>query len=256
MQRAVAVKCDITLGDEGLYGSGQSDLRLLRCLVQQLQGIPVVLLFQIHARFPFEFFNQPVLDYDVEVVASQVSVAVNGFSLEHAVANFEDGNIEGASTEVNYGNRGITLMAVYAPGQRAGHRLSYDSQYLQAGNRSGVNGSPSLAIIEIRRYGDDCLRNGLPEFGLRILLKLLQHQPGNMLRWILLPFYLNAGYSRIARHNFIWQMLGGIFYFRVVKAAPHNPFHRIDGVQWIQHCLLFRNLSDNRSRAIGGDGDY
>ena len=75
---------DVGQVDLGGGGRGQLDLRLLRGLLEALQGLLV--LREVHALVLLELGQQPVDDALVEVVAAQVRVAVGRLDLEHALA--------------------------------------------------------------------------------------------------------------------------------------------------------------------------
>src|SRR5713226_2818960 len=81
--------------DLGLLRRAQLDLRLLRGLLEALQGLTVVA--QIDALVLLELVDEPVDDPLVEVVAAEVRVAVRGLHLEDALAELEDRDVERAA---------------------------------------------------------------------------------------------------------------------------------------------------------------
>ena len=88
--------------DLGRSGGRQLDFGFFGLLFESLQGHGVEA--QVNALVLLEFLGQPVDNFLVEIVAAEVGVAVGGFDLKDAVAQFEDGNVEGAAAEVVHGD--------------------------------------------------------------------------------------------------------------------------------------------------------
>src|SRR5207253_6455352 len=91
--------------DEGqvnlrLHSGGEFNLRLLGSLFQTLQGHLVVR--KINALIALELFYDPLNKAFVYVVAAKVSVAVGGFHLDHALADFQNGDVERSAAEVKH----------------------------------------------------------------------------------------------------------------------------------------------------------
>ena len=90
-------------GDEGqidivLQRAGKGDLGLLRLFLDALQSIR--LLAQVHSLVALELVQHPIHEAIVPVVAAEVSIAVGGFDVEHAVAEFQHRDVERAAAEV------------------------------------------------------------------------------------------------------------------------------------------------------------
>ena len=91
------------------------------------------------------------------------------FDLEDAVADLENGDVEGAATEVE-DQDGLLVLLVEAVGQRGRGRLVDDAQHLETGDLAGVLGGLPLAVVEVRRDGDDRLGDLLAQVLLSVAL--------------------------------------------------------------------------------------
>src|SRR3546814_2993335 len=90
-----------------------------------------------------------ILDYlAVEILAAEEGVAVGRLHLEHAVADFEDRNVEGAAAQVIDGDR-LVLGLVEAIGERGRGRLVDDAQHFQPRDLAGVLGRLALGVVEV-----------------------------------------------------------------------------------------------------------
>src|SRR5262249_59661320 len=101
--------------------------RLLEALERKL------VLAEINPLLLLEFVCEIVDEAHVEVLAAEEGVAVRRLHLEDAVADLENGNIEGAAAEVVDGDRSLLLL-VEAVGERRRRRLVDDAQHFEAGD--------------------------------------------------------------------------------------------------------------------------
>ena len=85
-----------------LLDSGQLGLGLLCGLLQALQGHLV--LSQVYSLFSLVFVAYPVHYPLVEIVTTKVGITVGCLNLKGALAQFQDGYIEGATADVVDGN--------------------------------------------------------------------------------------------------------------------------------------------------------
>ena len=131
------------------------DLRLLRFFLDALNRVR--LLRQVDAAFFLKFVHDPIHDARVPVVTTQVRVAVGRLHFENAVADFENGNVERAATQVVNGNL-LVLLLVETVGERCRGRLIDDAQNFQTGDLARVFRRVALRVVEVRRHGDDRLR--------------------------------------------------------------------------------------------------
>src|SRR5699024_8412875 len=110
----------------------QFDLCLFCSFFQTLQSHRI--LSKIGTFVFLEFFNQPINDYLVEIITTQVSVTVCIKYFEHTATELKDRNIKCTSTKVEYGNLLIFVSLVKTIGQRSSRRFVYDTFYFQSGN--------------------------------------------------------------------------------------------------------------------------
>ena len=176
--------------DLGLRRRRQLDLGLFGGFLEPLQRELVAA--QVDALLLLEFVGQIIDQPHVEIFAAEEGVAVGRLHLEHAVADFENGNVERAAAEV-IDRDGAGLALVEAVGERRRGRLVDDAQHFEAGDLAGVLGGLALCVVEIGRNGDDGLIDFRAEIGLRGLLHLLQDESGNLRRRIGLALDLDPG---------------------------------------------------------------
>ena len=169
--------------DFGLEQRRKLDLGLFRGFLQALQSHLV--LRNVDALIALEFGDQPVDDALVDVVAAQVRVAVGRLHFHHAVAHFENRNVERAAAEV-VDRDGLVLLAIEAVGQRGRGRLIDDAHHFQAGDLAGVLGGLALRVVEISRNGDDGLGDLLAQVGFGRFLQLAENHRRNLRRRVLL----------------------------------------------------------------------
>jgi hypothetical protein len=112
----VGVDRDVGQVDRGLLGRRQLDLRLLRGLADALHRHLV--LGEVDAVRGLEAVDEPVDDLLVPVVAAEVVVTAGGLDLDDALADLEEGHVEGAAAEVEDEDRLVLLALVEAVGER------------------------------------------------------------------------------------------------------------------------------------------
>ena len=191
-------------GDEGqvdlrLLGGGELDLRLLRGLVEALQG--VLVRGQVDALVALELGDQPLDDRLVPVVAAQVVVTRGGLHLEDAVADLQDGDVEGAAAEVEDEDGLVGRLLVEPVGERGRRRLVDDPLDVEAGDLAGVLGRLALVVVEVGRNGDHGRVDGLAELGLGVRLQLLQDHRRDLGRRVLLAVRPRCGRRRWGRRR-------------------------------------------------------
>ena len=140
--------------DLGLHQGRQLHLGLLRRFLQTLKGHPV--LAEVDPLVGLKRFDDPLDDPLVEVVASEMRIAVGRLDLDDALTDFKDGDVEGASAEVIHRYR-LVLLLVEAVGERGRRWLVDDPHHLESGDLSGILGRLPLGVVEVRGHGDDSL---------------------------------------------------------------------------------------------------
>ncbi len=226
-------------------------LRLLRRLLEPLQR--ELIAAQIDALFLLELVGEIIDQAHVEVFAAQECIAVRGLHLEHAVADLENGNIEGAAAEVVDRDR-ARLLLVEPIGERRCGRLIDDAQDFEPGDLAGILGRLALRVVEIGGDGDDGLLDLLSEIGLRRLLHLLQDEGGDLGGRIALAVGLDPGVAVRGAHDLVGDELLVLLDHRVVVAPSDQALDRKDGALGIGDRLALGRLAD-QPLAIIGKGD-
>ena len=166
-------------------GAGQFLLRLLRGFLQPLQGDLV--LAQVDAVLVLDFADEPINDLLIPIIAAEMVITVRGLHLDGGeavviLADFQQGDIEGAAAEVEDQDALVFLALFKAVCQCGCGRLVDDTQHVEAGDLAGVLGGLALGIVEVCRAGDDGVGDGLAELLFGVPLELHQDLCGNLLR--------------------------------------------------------------------------
>ena len=189
--------------------------------------------------------NHPVDDALVDVVAAQVGVAVGGLHFHHAVAHFEDRDIERAAAEIVDGD-GFVLLLVETVGQRGRGRLVDDAHHFQAGDLAGVLGGLALRVVEVRRNGDHGLGDLFAQIGLGRFLQLGQDHGRDLGRRILLAADVDARVAVVAADHLVGDHLH--LFADFVVAPSHEALDRENRVLGVGDGLALGDLPDQPSR--------
>ena len=100
-------------------------------------------------------------------------ITIRSLYFEYAIAELKDGNIERAAAKVEYEDSLIAIF-IKAISKCCSRRLVDNTQNIEACDLPGVFRCLALAVVEVRWYCDDCLRNRLTKISLCISLKFLQ----------------------------------------------------------------------------------
>ena len=208
------------------------DLGLFRRFFQALQRHLV--FRKIDALVLLEFLNQPVDNALVDVVAAQVRIAVGRLHFDHAVADFEDRNVERAAAEI-VDRDGLVLLLVEPVCERGRGRLVDDAHHFQAGDLTGIFRRLALRIVEVRGNRDHRLGDLLAQVGFGRFLQLGQNHRRNLGRRILLALNLDAGVAILAGNDLIRDQLH--LFADFVEAAAHEALDRINGILGVRDRL-------------------
>ena len=141
---------------------GELALGLLRRLLQALERHGIVA--QVHPVFFHERVGEPVDNNLVEVVAAQVGIAVGAQYLKGGIVYSEYGYVEGAATQIVYGNLFVLLLL-----QPVGQAAAVGSLMMRSTSRPAMRPASfvaTLRVVEISRYGNNRLVHRFAEVGL------------------------------------------------------------------------------------------
>ena len=230
-------------GDEGQVDvdfelARKFDLRGLGGVAQPLQRHLV--LAQVDAVFILEFGDEPLHDPVVDVVAAEVRVAVGRLHFHHAIANFENRDVEGAAAKVEYGDR-LVLLLVEAISERSRRRLVDDALYFEARDLAGILGRLTLCVVEISGNRDHRFGDFFTQISFCGFLQLLQHERADLGRSILFALHFNAGTAAVAADDRIRYQLQLFAHF--IDTASHKALRGVDGILGVGDGLALRHLT-------------
>src|SRR3569833_456087 len=240
VQRARGVHRDegqvhVVLGD-----GAELLLGLFGLFLQTLQG--QLVLAQVDALLLLELVGQVVDQAQVEVLAAQEGVAVGGLHLEHAVADLQDRDVEGAAAEVIDGDLAAFVL-FQAVGQGGRGRLVDDAQHFQAGDLAGVLGGLALGVVEVGRDGNDRLLDLLAEEGFGVVLDLAEDEGGYLLGRIVLAESAHPGVAVRTLDDLVGHHALVLGHHRVIEIAADQALDGEEGVGGVSHRLALGGLA-------------
>jgi len=156
---------------------GDSSLGLLNLEAEFLKGSLVAK--NINLRFSLKFFLAEVNESGVEVVSSEVLIAVSGSDFEDTVLNVDDRDIEGTTTEIeDHDVTFLSVLLVKAVSDGSSGGLVNDSLNSKAGKSSSILGSLSLGVVEMSGHGNDGVSHFLINEGLSHVFHLGKNNGG------------------------------------------------------------------------------
>ena len=172
-------------GEVNLNRSGRRKflLGLLGFVLDALHRGGVVL--DVNAGLLLELVNQEVDEDVIKVFTTEVGVAVGGFHFKDTVADFQDGDIKGATTKVKDGDL-FVFLAFQAVGEGGSGGLVDDALDLKASDLASVFGSLALRVVKVGRDGDDSFGDFLAEEGFGISLDLGENHRGDFFGGVVL----------------------------------------------------------------------
>jgi hypothetical protein len=201
-------------------------------------------------------------DAVVKVLTSEVSVSGGGLDGEDARVNGQEGNIEGASTEIKDEHGALLLVlatllgVVKTVGNGGGGGLVDDAEHVKARDGTGVLGGIALGVVEVSGHGDDGLLDGLSEVGLSDFLHLDEHHGGDLLRGkgLLLVVVLNLNDGLGVNVNDLeGPMLHVSLDLLVGEAASNQTLGVKDGVGGVHRGLVLGGISNQTLSPVEGD---
>ena len=178
-------------------------------------------------------------------------IAIGRLDLDHALAHFQNRNVERAAAKVVDGNR-LVLALVEPVRQRRRRGLINNALHFEAGNLPGIFGSLPLRVIKVCRHGDDRFRHLLAQVVFGRFLQLLQDQRRNLRRSVLLPLRHHGHVVAIALY-LIWNHLQ--LFADLVIAPSHEALDRINRVLRIGNGLPLGDLPHQPFAGLGEPND-
>ena len=239
--------------DEGkvhirLHGRGQLDLGLFCSFLETLQGQLVLAKVDTLARF--EFIGKELDDLMIEILAAEERVTIGRLHLEHAVANLEDGNVEGAATKViDYDQAGFALVETI--GQSGSRRLVDDAEHFKAGDLACILGGLTLRVVKVGRDRDHCLGHAFTKKRLGIFFQLAQDKARNLAGRIFLGIDLYPGVAVLCVGDLIGNQFGKLLGRGIIVPAPDQSLDGEQGLFRVGDGLTLGGLTDQSFVAVG-----
>ncbi len=171
-----------------------------------------------------------------------MGVAVRRFHFEHAVADFEDGDIERAAAEVVHSDGLVGVALVKSVCESGRCRLVHDTLDVKSGDTSGVFRRLTLTVVEVSRNGDDRFGDLLAEEGLRIVFQFLKNHGGDFRRRVVFSARNDFDVAVLGFREFVGNAL--CIVLRFSELASHETLDREDCVLRVRHGLTFCGLTD------------
>ena len=238
--RTGSIRRDEGQVDLGFDRGRKLDLGALGGVAKALKSHFVPACAEVEAFVFLELIDQPVDNALVDVIATQVRIAVSGLDFDDAFADFEDGNVEGAAAKVIDGY-GFVLLFVEAVSKRGRGGLIDDALDVETGDPAGVLGGLALRVVEIGRHSDHSFRDRGAQMVFRGLLQLLQNESGDFRRRVELALRLDSDVVALL-DDFVGDHLHLVADF--VEAATHEALDGINGIGGIGDGLALGDLAD------------
>jgi hypothetical protein len=163
--------CESLTVDLGLMSGGENALGLFALSSQSTQGASISL--DIKTCLLLESSYAPVDEDVVEVLTTEMGVAIGGLDLEDTILNGEEGHIESATSKIEDEYILLTLASlIKTVCDGSGSRLVDDALHVKTSNCSGVLSGLALRVIKVGWDCDDCRVDRLSEVSLCDFLHL------------------------------------------------------------------------------------
>ena len=187
----------------------------------------------------------------VEVIATQVGVAVCREHLHHLVAHLEHRDVKRPAAQVEHDDL-LVLFLLQAVGECRRGRLVDDPVDFQPGDLAGVLGGLALGVVEVRRDRDDRPVHLVPQVALGGFLQLAEHVSRDLLRGELLVPQLDLDVFGRPPGDLVGDHL--LFAGDLRVPAAHEPLDRVDGSPGVRHRLPLGRISHEHISLVG-EGD-
>mmetsp|Transcript_39008 Transcript_39008/g.76256 ORF Transcript_39008/g.76256 Transcript_39008/m.76256 type:complete len:363 (+) Transcript_39008:1238-2326(+) len=241
--------------DLGRGGGRELALRLLRSLAQALDHKPV--LADIHARVLLEGLHEVVEDRSVEVLTTQVSVAVGGLDLKDTTVHLKDRHIERATAEIVHRDGLAVLLLVHTIGQSSSSGLVDDAKHLEARDPASILGRLALRVVEVSGHRHHGLLHGPAEVAIGRLLHLLEHVGADLRGGVGLAGLVgDPGVAVGGLDDLEGGGLDVLLEDGVVVRAPDETLGREEGILRVRHRLALGGGADKHGAVLleGDDG--
>ncbi|MBA7641114.1 hypothetical protein ES703_48787 [subsurface metagenome] len=232
--------------DVGLNSAGELHLGLLGTFLETLQRYGVIT--DVDPFVFLELIGHPVNEDMVDIITTQVGIAIGGLNLEDTIPQLQDGNVKGPAAKIKNSNF-LVLFLIQAVGQGGGGGFIDDAPYVQPGDLAGILGGLTLGVVKVGRGGNNGVGHLGSQIGFRGLLELLENHSADLRGRIFFIAYLHQDLSLRALRNLkghLPDFLADLF----VQPA-HEPLDGIDRVLRIGHGLPFRRLADQAVTILG-----
>ena len=246
------IRREVRQVDLGLLHARQLDLGLLRRLLEPLEHHLV--LRDVDAGVLLELRDEPIHDGEVDVVATEVGVAVRRDHLDDLVTDLEHRDIERTAAHVEHGDE-LLFGLVEAVRERGRGRLVDDALDLEAGDLAGILGGLALRVVEVRRHRDDRLGHRFTEILLGRALQLHEHARTDLRRRVTLAADLEADVTIGGRDDLERDPLDLFLGRRIGELATDEALAREHGVLGIGDCLTASDVA-HEDLALLVEGDH
>ena len=228
----------------------KSALRLLGLFFKTLKSHHV--LGEVNALSGLEVLDEPLHDRLVEVVTTEVGVAISSLNLENAVADIEYGDIERTAAEVV--NRDLLIfLLVETIRERRGCRLVDDTLNFETRDLTGVLGRLALLVVEVGGNGNNGLGNLLAQERLGILFKLAKNHSRNFLSRVSLIADLDGGVAVSRANDLVRHHLDFVGHF--VEPAADETLDRVNRRLRVRNGLTLSSLTNENFARLGECND-
>ena len=229
---------DIRQVDFGCRGRGKFNFCLFGSLFQTLHCHRV--FRQVDAFVRLESADEPVDDDLVEIVATEVGVAIRREHFKHATAEFENRDIESTTTEVEHGDFHILVGLIDTVSQGCSRRLVDDALHVQTGNLSSLFRGLTLRVAEVSRHGDDGVGHFLSEIVLSGLFHLLEHHRRDFLRRVFASVDIDTRVATLV-HHFVRHALG--LFAGLLVGFTHKTLDGVHRVRRVRNGLTLGGVA-------------